>query len=234
MRRGAHTPEPGMASSDACRLARTVHSPSSDMQDDATAINGQPSVACCVDLGGARTLSVVPLRKDGALLGVIHDLPPGGAAVHRQADRTAGEFRRPGGDRDGERAAADRDSARRWSSRPRPPRCCRSSMPRPAISRRCSMRCWKRRRGCARRAFGDSATYDGERFRIVAHARRARRVSRSCCASRHAAGTGSASARSSLASSSSTLPTSRTTELYRAGDRRSPRSWSISAARARC
>ncbi len=32
-----------------------------------------------------------------------------------------------------------------WSSRPRPPRCCRSSTPRPATSRRCSTRCWKRR-----------------------------------------------------------------------------------------
>ena len=80
-----------------------------------------------------------------------HDLPPGGAAVLRQADRAAAELRRPGGDRDGERAADHRDSARHWSSRPRPPKCCRSSTPRPAISRRCSMRCWKRRCGCAGR-----------------------------------------------------------------------------------
>ena len=41
------------------------------------------------------------------------------------------------------------ERARRWSSRPRPPRCCRSSMPRPAISRRCSTRCWIRRTACA-------------------------------------------------------------------------------------
>ena len=34
-----------------------------------------------------------------------HDLPPGGAAIHGQAARSAGEFCRPGGDRDGERAA---------------------------------------------------------------------------------------------------------------------------------
>ena len=79
-----------------------------------------------------------------------HDLSPGSAAVHRQADRAAGELRRPGGDRDGERAAARPSSARRWSSRPRPPRCCRSSMPRRAIWRRCSIRCWKRRCGFAR------------------------------------------------------------------------------------
>ena len=34
--------------------------------------------------------------------------PPGGPAVHRQADRPIGELRRPGGDRDGERAAVQR------------------------------------------------------------------------------------------------------------------------------
>ena len=33
--------------------------------------------------------------------------------------------------------------------RPRRPRCCRSSTPHPAISRRCSTRCWKRRTACA-------------------------------------------------------------------------------------
>ena len=66
-----------------------------------------------------------------------------------QADRAAAELRGAGGDRDGERAAASPRRARRWSSRPRPPRCCRSSIPRPAISRRCSMRCWKRRIVCA-------------------------------------------------------------------------------------
>ena len=34
---------------------------------------------------------------------------------------------------------------RRWKSRRRPPKCCRSSTPRRAISRPCSMRCWRRR-----------------------------------------------------------------------------------------
>ena len=71
------------------------------------------------------------------------------SGLHRQADRAAAELRGSGGDRDGERAAADRDSARRWSSRPRPPRCCRSSTPRPAISCRCSTRCWRRPCACA-------------------------------------------------------------------------------------
>ena len=74
--------------------------------------------------------------------------------------------------------------ARRWSSRPRPPRCCRSSIPRPATSRRCSMRCSKRRSGCARRHSAFSGRYDGEQYS-------ARRASRgvppnlpNCCATR--------------------------------------------------
>ncbi len=50
----------------------------------------------------------VPLRKDEALLGSICRLPPGGAAVLRQADRAAAELRGAGGDRDGECAAARR------------------------------------------------------------------------------------------------------------------------------
>ena len=48
------------------------------------------------------------LVKDDALVGIFVDLPAGGACLLRQADRAAGELRRPGGDRDGECAAADR------------------------------------------------------------------------------------------------------------------------------
>ena len=38
-----------------------------------------------------------------------HDLPSGGAAIHRKADRSAGKLRGSGGDRDGERAADRRN-----------------------------------------------------------------------------------------------------------------------------
>ena len=45
----------------------------------------------------------------------------------RTADRAAQDLRRPGGDRDRERAPVQRDARRRSSSRPRPPRSSRSS-----------------------------------------------------------------------------------------------------------
>ena len=50
---------------------------------------------------------------------------PAAGAVLRQGDRAAGDLRRPGRDRDPERAAVQRDARRRWSSRRPPPRFCR-------------------------------------------------------------------------------------------------------------
>ena len=120
--------------------------------------------------------SCVPLRKDEALLGVITIYRAGGPAVHRQADRAVAELRGAGGHRDGERAAASPRRARRWSSRPRPPRCCRSSIPRPATSRRCSMRCWKRRCSLCEAAFGSLCDL---RRRALPRGRAARRAARS-------------------------------------------------------
>ena len=87
--------------------------------------SGIPPSARLVELGGARTALIVPLLKDATLARRHHDLPPGGTAVLRQADRAVAEFRGAGGHRDGECAADHRDCARRWSSRPRPPRYCR-------------------------------------------------------------------------------------------------------------
>ena len=48
------------------------------------------------------------MLKDDELIGVIEHLSPGGAAVHRQADRAAGKFRRAGRHRHREHAAAQR------------------------------------------------------------------------------------------------------------------------------
>ena len=117
--RGPLRPSQSVAYDQIVRGADIVHIP------DITALGIPFPSSPNIDQDGARTTLFVALRGDDALLGVYGHLPEGGAPVLRQADRTAEELRRPGGDRDGKRAADHRDSARRWSSRPRPPRCCR-------------------------------------------------------------------------------------------------------------
>ena len=85
-----------------------------------------------------------------------HRPPAGGAAILATGDRTAGEVRRPGGDRDGERAA-DHRAARGAGTADRDGRgACRSSTRRLAIWRQCSMRCWRSRCVCARQRLGCS------------------------------------------------------------------------------
>ena len=68
---------------------------------------------------------VTPLLREGMAIGVDHDPPHRSPAVHREANRAAGDLRRPGGHRDRERAAVQRaqpqrELTRRWSSRRRP------------------------------------------------------------------------------------------------------------------
>ena len=46
-----------------------------------------------VDLAGARSFVITPLRKDAVTLGADHDLPPGGAAIHREEIALTGKFR---------------------------------------------------------------------------------------------------------------------------------------------
>ncbi len=114
-------------------------------------------------VGRRATHLVVPMLKDGGAIGAIVALPPRSPAVHRQANRTGPELRRPGGDRHREHAAAQRAApAHRRSlrvagaaDRDLGGAAGHLQFARRACSR-CSTPCWKTRRASARRRFGTS------------------------------------------------------------------------------
>ena len=70
---------------------------------------GAPGMRALVELGGARSVAGGTGKRREAARN-DHRLSPGGPFVFGKADRAAAKFRGAGGDRDGERAAADRDA----------------------------------------------------------------------------------------------------------------------------
>jgi GAF domain-containing protein len=109
-----------------------------------------PSVRdALIELGGVRALLQVPLLKDGAVIGFIgvwrREL---GVFPDKQVSLVEGFAAQAVIAMENARLLTN--SGRRWSSRPRRPRCCRSSTPRRVISRRYSTRCWKRHCGYVR------------------------------------------------------------------------------------
>ena len=179
----------------------------------------------------------VPLRKDDALLGAIIVLPPGGPAVHRQADRAAAEFRGAGGDRDGERAADDRDARGAGAA----DRDRRGLAGHQLLARRsrAGIRRDARKGDAAVRAPHSAALrlYDGERFQRGGHARLSAQLCRVAAASRSIpAATGSPARLHRAASASSIspmLPTTRPT-ARRSESRGTGRAWRRSHAAVRC
>ena len=70
------------------------------------------------------------------------------------------------------------DLPNRWSSRPRPRRCCRSSPARRASWSRCSRPCWRTRRASARPSSAACIFDEDERVPRRGRAQRARRFCR--------------------------------------------------------
>ena len=65
-----------------------------------------PLAVAAAEIGGVRTILGVPVLKENEVKGAIIHLPPGGATLYQQADRTGSEFCCPGRHSHRERAVA--------------------------------------------------------------------------------------------------------------------------------
>ena len=85
-----------------CSKAKSSRSPIVEADPDYTGGAGQGSATF-------RTMLGVPMLREGIPIGVIDADAKRGTAIHRKADRTGRDLRRPGGDRHRERAAVRRN-----------------------------------------------------------------------------------------------------------------------------
>ena len=79
-----------------------------DIRSERAYTSGFAPFVALANLGGARTLMLVPMLKEDHLIGAIAIYRQEILPFHRQADRAGAELRRAGGDRHREHAAAER------------------------------------------------------------------------------------------------------------------------------
>ncbi len=101
---GYRRPGPETVSSRIARTKQVAHI--ADLVSSRGYTERDPVVVAAVELGGVRTMLGVPMVKEGELIGAIHPLSPGSSPIHRQADSTGAELRRPGGHRHRKHAAS--------------------------------------------------------------------------------------------------------------------------------
>ena len=109
VRRGLIRPGPKVPLSRMARTQQVVHI--ADITMEEAYIERDPLVVAGADLGGHRTILVVPMLKEGQLIGGFVIFPPGGPTVHRPADRVAEELRCPSCHCHRERAAPQRTAS---------------------------------------------------------------------------------------------------------------------------
>ena len=107
------------------------------------------------------------------------DLPPGGSAVHRQADRAGQRTSPPRPSSPSRIRGCSTSCANRCSSRPPPPTCSRLSAARPSILKRCSIRWSSRPPDFARRTWRPCRRPKGTDLLIMRPAMASRRSSMS-------------------------------------------------------